>query len=241
MTVNVDTAAPTPSPASTSAPVDWATVPRVNLLPPEILQSRRTAGVKRVLVIAVGATLAVCAAGVLWAQTTVSSAQEDLDAAQARGAQLRAQQAKYAQVPTVLGLIDGIAGAREKSMSRDVLWYGLMSDLAMTTPKGVKLDSMTVSFDQANPGGTPDPLTPAGIGHVDFTGKATRFPDVAAWLEAAATLHGLDGSTLQTATRGDSTSGSSSGTGSTTGPVTFTSTIQVTSTALSHRYDRKAD
>ena len=238
MTVNVDTAAPAPAPGSTSAPVDWAAVPRVNLLPPEILQSRRTAGVKRMLAIAVGATVAVCAAGVLWAQTSVNSAQDDLDAAQARAVQLRAQQAKYAQVPKVLGLIDGIAGAREQSMNRDVLWYGLLSDLAMTTPKGVKLDSLSVTFDQANVvAAQPDPLTPAGLGSVDFTGKATHFPDVAAWLESVGSLHGLAGSTLQTATRGDDTNGDAS----TGGAVQFTSTIQVTSGALSHRYDRKAD
>jgi Tfp pilus assembly protein PilN len=242
MTVNIESGTPAPTaaatPTSTSTPVDWAVVPRVNLLPAEILQARRVSGIKRVLGVAVLATVAVCAGGVVWAQAGVGSAQDDLDAVQAHGAQLRAEQAKYAQVPTVLALIDSATNARQQAMNRDVLWYGLLSDLALTTPKGVKLDSLSVSLDQGT-STAPDPLTPAGIGQVSFTGKATRFPDVAAWLEAVATLHGLDGSTLQTATRGNPDGTSSTVTSG--APISFTSTIQVTSTALTHRYDRKAD
>jgi Tfp pilus assembly protein PilN len=223
-------AAATAAPAVTSARVEWATVPRVDLLPPEIQQDRRLASLKRVLAGAVAATLALCVAAVAWAQAGVSSAQDDLDAAQARGTVLRAQQAPYAQVPKVLGLIDEAAAAREQAMASDVLWYGLLSDLSLTTPKGVKLDSLTVSLDTtAAPPGS-DPLVPAGIGQVDFTGKATHYPDVAAWLESIAGLHGLDGSSLQSATT----------TAAQANVVDFISTIKVTRTALTHRYDRKA-
>ena len=115
----------------------------------------------------------------------------------------------------------------------------MLSDLALTTPKGVKLDTLAVSLDAATgaaatavaavPANT-DPLTPGGIGSVSFSGEAAHFPDVAAWLESVATLHGLDGSTLQSATR-------AAGSG---GLVSFSSTIKVTSKALTHRFDRKA-
>ena len=72
------------------------------------------------------------------------------------GGTLRAQQATYAQVPQVLGLIDAAATAREQALGKDILWYGLLSDLSLTTPKGVKLDSLTVSL---NTTGTPTPTT----------------------------------------------------------------------------------
>ncbi len=220
-----------PAPAVSSARVEWAAVPRVDLLPPEIQQGRRLAALKRVLAGAVAATVVVCVGGVAWAQAGVGSAQDDLDAAQARGATLRAQQVTYAQVPKVLALIDAAGAAREQAMGKDILWYGLLSDLSLTTPEGVKLDSLTVGLDTSGTQApVTDPLVPAGIGEVDFTGKAAHFPDVAEWLESVAGLHGLDGSTLQSAS-------------STTGPgnvVDFTSTIKVTATALTHRYDRKA-
>ena len=239
MTAFPEVSAPgAPTTTTTGARVDWAPVPRVNLLPTEILQARRTAGVKRVLAGAVVLTLAACVGAVVWAQAGVSAAQEDLDATQARGVILRAQQAKYAQVPTTLAVIDATSTAREQAMANDVLWYGLLSDLALTTPKGVTLDTLSITLDAAPVSPAPaaagsagtDPLTPAGIGTVSFSGEAAHFPDVAAWLESVATLHGLDGSTLQNATKA---------TGAAAG-VTFASTIKVTSKALTHRYDRKA-
>jgi Tfp pilus assembly protein PilN len=235
------TAAPQPAPPAptgTTARVDWAPVPRVNLLPPEIVQGRRLTRLKRLLGGALVVVVAGCAAAVVWAQAGVSSAQGDVDAAQARSASLQAEQAKYADVPRVDSLIDTVTTARQTAMSMDVLWYGFLSDLSLTTPKGVSLTSLEVTLnDTSDVTGQPptDPLTPSGIGHVNFSGKADHFVDVAGWLDAVGSVHGLDGSTLQTATRG------TDDTPTTGGPITFTSTVQVTSKALTHRYDRKAD
>ncbi|MGZ4624729.1 MAG: PilN domain-containing protein [Kineosporiaceae bacterium] len=240
MTTYTDVAAPgagsAPEPVST-ARVDWAPVPRVNLLPPEIVQARSLARLKTVLGGVLVVVLASCAGGVAWAQSGVASAQAELDASQARTAILRAEQAKYAQVPRILGLIDSAAAAREQAMKQDVLWYGFLSDLSMTTPSGVQLESLEMTLDVGtSTPPAPDPLTPAGMGQVTFSGKAQHFPDVASWLEAVGTMHGLDGSSLQTATRDPGTGGGKTGQG-----ITFTSTIQVTNKALTHRYDRKAD
>jgi Tfp pilus assembly protein PilN len=229
-----------PSEAVATARVDWAPVPKVNLLPPEIVEGRRLARLKKVLGGGLLVVVAACAGGVAWAEAGVSAAQADLDAAHARGTLLQQEQARYAQVPRILGLIDDAAAARERAMTDDVLWYGFLSDLSLTTPKGVSLQSLEMTLDDGNSSATTsDPLTPAGLGHITFSGKAQHFPDVAAWLEAVATLHGLDGSTLQTATRG--TTGGASGGATGDDGITFTSTIQVTSKALTHRYDRKAD
>lgn len=241
MTTFPDVTAPQPAsaPPSTSTRVDWAPVPKVNLLPSEIVDGRRLVQLKRMLGGALIVVTAACAGAVLWAQAGATSAREEVDAAHARATTLQAEAGKYAQVPGIIGLIDTTTTARQAAMGQDVLWYGFLSELAMTTPKGVSLVSLEVSLDDtAAPSSTQnDPLTPSGIGHVNFSGKANHFPDVAGWLDAVGSVHGLDGSTLQTATRGDS------GSGATTGdqPITFTSTVQVTSKALTHRYDRKAD
>jgi Tfp pilus assembly protein PilN len=240
------TASPQPGPApepttgtstTSSTRVEWAPVPRVNLLPPEIVDGRRLGQLKRLF----GGTLVVvaagCAAAVVWAQLGVSSAQDEVDAAQARAASLQAEQAKYAEVPRIDSLIDTATTARQSALSSDVLWYGFLSDLSLTTPKGVSLISLEMTLDDSStPSSAPaDPLTTSGIGHVNFSGKASHFVDIASWLNAVSSVHGLDGSTLQTATRGVA------GSAPTSGPITFTSTVQVTSKALSHRYDRKAD
>jgi hypothetical protein len=242
MTTYPDVTAPqqgAPAPSSTSTRVDWAPVPKVNLLPPEILEGRRLTQLKRVLGGVLVVVAAGCAGAVVWAQAGVSSAQDEVDAAQARAATLQAQQAKYAEVPRITGLIDTATTARQTAMGQDVLWYGFLSELSMTTPKGVSLVSLEVALDDSSqPSGPPaDPLTPSGIGHVTFSGKAGQFPDIAGWLDAVGGIDGLDGSSLQTATRGDGQAGAATP----AGPITFTSTVQVTSKALTHRYDRKAD
>jgi hypothetical protein len=242
MTTYPDVTAPqqvAPAPSSTSTRVDWAPVPKVNLLPPEIVEGRRLARLKRVLGGVLVVAAAGCAGAVVWAQAGVSSAQDEVDAAQARATTLQAQQAKYAEVPRVTGLIDTATTARQTAMGQDVLWYGFLSELSMTTPKGVSLVSLEMILDDSAqpPGPADDPLTPSGIGHVSFSGKATHFPDIAGWLDAVGGIDGLDGSTLQTATRGDAQAAPTTA----DGPITFTSTVQVTSKALTHRYDRKAD
>jgi Tfp pilus assembly protein PilN len=243
MTTFPDVTAPqqgaAPAPTSTSTRVDWAPVPKVNLLPPEIMEDRRLARLKRVLAGLLVVAVAGCAGAVVWAQASVNSARDEVQAAQTRAATLQAQQAKYAKVPRITSLIDTTTTARQTALGQDVLWYGFLSELSMTTPKGVSLVSLEVGLDDNSepPGPSDDPLTPSGIGHVSFSGKASHFPDIAGWLDAVGTVHGLDGSTLQTATRGEADApATTSG-----GPITFTSTVQVTSKALTHRYDRKAD
>jgi hypothetical protein len=227
-----------PTPTTTSTRVDWAPVPKVNLLPPEIVASRRLGGLKRVLGGVLVVAVAGCAGAVVWAQASVGSAQDEVETAEARATTLQALQTKYAKVPRITSLIDTAATARQTAMGQDVLWYGFLSELSMTTPKGVSLVSLEVTLDDSAEPSRPaaDPLAPSGIGHVTFSGKASHFPDIAGWLDAVGTVNGLDGSTLQTATRGEANAPSTTG-----GPITFTSTVQVTSKALTHRYDRKAD
>lgn len=211
--------------------VDWAPVPKVNLLPPEILDGRRFRGVQRVLAAAVLVTVAAGGAVFVWSLHEVSVARAELETTKARTAQLRTEEAKYADVPRVLAQVEQATKAREAALGRDVLWYRFFDDLAAATPQSVSLTNVAVAMDAGGTvTGPADPLTPAGLGTVSFTGAGDRFPDVSAWLDSVASLDGLDGSTLQSATR-------SAGGG---GPVTFTSKIVVAETALSHRFDGKA-
>lgn len=231
--------------------VDWAPVPRVNLLPPEILESRRFARTQRLLGTAVAGTLVVSCAAVAWSQVGVTNAREELEVVQVRTVALQAQEARYADVPALLAQVAAARDARERAMSRDVLWYRFLNDLSRTTPPAVVLTSLNMTMNGSTPGAAPaagggagtagagaataqpDPLVSTGIGQVTFAGRAERFPAVAAWLESVATLSGLDGSTLRTATQEPDTAAAR-------GTVNWTSVIQVAPAALSHRFDRKA-
>jgi hypothetical protein len=218
--------------SAASARIEWAPVPKVNLLPPEILQARRLSRVKQLLGGAVGAVVLLCVGATVWAQAGASAAQDQLDGVRARGAALRAEQERYAAVPKLLNLIQSAGAARERAMSQDVLWYAFLSDLSVTTPKGITLNGLQVSLNQGPIGS--GSLAPSGFATVTFTGSARQATDVAEWLDAVARIHGVDGSTLQSVTREDTTGGEDSA-------LSFTTAATVTSKALTHRYDRKAD
>jgi len=250
-------AAPTPPPATgpTSASPRWSPVPQVNLLPPEILADRRFRRLKGILIgVAVGVLL-LCAAGAVWAQGQVSAAQADLAAMQDQGRRLEQEQARYADVPRTLAELDRVKVARETAMGADVLWYQFLGDLALNTPAQTELSSVVIAVN----GGTAvapasaSLLEPAGLGTVKVTGKALSFVDVASWLDDVDKVHGLAGSGLESASKGQESTASTDG--GATAPaggadagsasaaeqgVKFIGSAVVVPAALSHRYDRKA-
>jgi Tfp pilus assembly protein PilN len=219
--------------------VDWAPVPRVNLLPQEILEARGFRKVQARLAVAVVATLLLAVGAVVVGQLQVNSARNGLDQAAAQTTILQRQAARYTQVPRLIAAVAAAKASRETAMGQDVLWYRLLSDIAIAAPSNVWLTTMSVSLS-TTPGAAAstsaasgsDPLVPIGIGTVTVAGTADSFPDVSAWLDSVVRVRGLEGSTLQTATRANT-----SGTG---GQIQFTSQIVIMNAALSHRYDRKA-
>jgi Tfp pilus assembly protein PilN len=229
--------------------VEWAPVPKVNLLPQEILDARRFRKVQFRLAFAVVATILLIAGGIVWAQFEVARAQEALDVTAAQTSLLRRQESRYAEVPKLTSAVAAAKSARETALAQDMLWYRLMSDIALATPSNVWLTTMNVNVSavgstatassakssgsaSASGAAAADPLVPTGIGNVTVTGTAASYPDVAAWLEAIVRVRGLAGSTLQTVTR--------AGGASTGGELQFTSQIVIDTNALSHRYDQKA-
>ncbi|MBI4941630.1 MAG: PilN domain-containing protein [Actinobacteria bacterium] len=223
------------APAGGGVRVDWAPVPKVNLLPREVLDARAFRRVQKLLAGAVVGTVAVAGLAFAWSLHGVQVAQADLDVSRARTAQLHTEEAKYADVPRVLSRVEQAKAARTAALGSDVLWYRFFDDLAAATPDTVSLTNVTVAMDTSGaPTTATDPLTPSGLGAVTFTGGGDRFPDVSTWLESVGSVDGLDGSTLQSATR------SAGGGTADDGPVTFSSKIVIDSSALSHRFDGKA-
>ena len=248
--------------AVTVGRVEWAPVPRVNLLPEEILAARGFRKVQLRLALAVVTTILLASGAVFWAQGQVSDARADLETTTARSAALQQEETRYAEVPRLTAAVASAKALREQALRQDMLWYRLMSDVALATPSNVWLTTMEVSLNttagapvgsaaSAGSAGSPagstgsagsagsagaagglDPLLPPGIGKMTVTGTAANYPDVATWLDSIARVHGLDGSTLRTVTRENAV-----GKG---GKLTFTTEIVIVSAALSHRYDQKA-
>jgi Tfp pilus assembly protein PilN len=220
-------------------PVTWAPVPRVNLLPIEIVEGRRFRRNQVFLGIAVVATIAVAAAGMLLAQRSVTSANDQLTASQAKVLVLQTEQARFAAVPKVIALVDAATAARTQALGTDVLWYRYLNDLNGALPAGVRLTAITLTMNavtatstgtaatSAPAAASTNPLSQPGAGTITLAGTADHYADVSSWLEALDKITGFSSSSLTSATKGD------------TG-IIFSSGAVITSDALSGRYDKKA-
>lgn len=173
-----------------------ATLPRVNLLPPEVESARRFRKVQVGLGAGIAASAVVVGALVLMANGQVNDARDSLDAAKSRGVALQAEQAKYADVPKVYAAVEARQAQLAQAMSKEIRWSYFLNDLSLRTPAKVWLTQMTVTENvdtiaaTAAATATPTYGTP-GIGTITFQGKGYTHNDVAAWLRALAGQPGL--------------------------------------------------
>jgi hypothetical protein len=206
------------------------TLPRVNLLPPEVHQARKV----RQLRVGLGAGVAVVAlavAGVYLLQVqNANNAKDELAKAQAQGLVLQGQKAQFVQVPQILGAIESAENARQTAMSQDVQWYRYLNDFSYVTPKRAWINTFEITLASASQVST-TPLAHSGVATVTVTGAAMQHNDVAAWLDSVAKERGWTDAyfTDSEKVKINDTVG-----------VKWNSTATVTADALSHRYDRKA-
>ena len=215
-----------------------ATLPRVNLLPPEIGEQRRFRKVQAGLGAGVLAAVGVVVAFTLLANAAVSDAQSDVDAATAKQAQLQEQRAQYAEVPLVYAQVEAAEAQLGQAMGKEVRWSYFLNDLSLKVPGKVWLTSMTVTQNVEDAAAAAVVAVPAtgtylttGIGTVTFQGNGYAHNDVAAWLDALAKQKGLTQAYFSNSTKEKI---------GTERAVTFTSQATVTEEALSKRYTQKA-
>ena len=217
-----------------------ATLPRVNLLPPEIAEQRRFRKVQAGLGAGVLTALGVVGALTLLANGAVNDAQSDLDAAKAEQGRLQAQQAQYAEVPVVYAQVEAAQAQLSQAMGKEIRWSYLLNDISLKVPGKVWLTSMTVTqdVDGAAAATAAAPTVPgtgeylqAGLGSVTFQGMGYAHNDVAAWLDKLAKQEGL--------TQPYFTNSAKEAIGSES-VVNFTSQATITEEALSERYVQKA-
>ena len=174
---------------STAPPVGTGlvTLPRVNLLPPEIAEATRFRRIQMGLGGGLLAAVGVVALLYVGAAGSVTDAQSELDNATATGTQLKAEAAKYADVTGVYAQAAAAEAMLTQAMGEEVRYSTFLNALSLTVPDNVWVRS--VIFSQA-------PVPPAlgstepGIGTVTFSGVGFKHEDVAVWLESLATQAG---------------------------------------------------
>jgi Tfp pilus assembly protein PilN len=208
-----------------------STLPRVNLLPPEIVEAGRLRSVQLSMGAAVVAALVVV--GGLWvvANQQAQSEQEKLDAAAVRQATVSKQVTSLAPVAAVYNQVDQRRQLLETALGGDVQWSQYLTDLSLTIPDNVWLTSMTVSPQTATAGTGGTAGTADQIANISFAGTALQHDDVALWLESLAKQKGYTSAYFNSST--EKVVGAST-------VVDFSSTVVVTREALSGRYLQNA-
>ncbi len=230
---------------------DGVPVPRVNLLPPELLERRALSRLGRGLGAAVLATVLIGAGVGYLGGNGGNEAQGSLDSATAQNVRLQKQVNSLAPAATALAQAQSTQTSLRAALANEVLWSRYLDQLKLQLPHGVRYSSVQVapvtSTGGVATGGSAPVALPRPVGGgLNASGGTSGSSNGAAI--ATITLNGVGESQNAVADLLQSLGSvpqfanvylTSSTAGTTPGSqlVTFVITADVTGNALSHRYD----
>lgn len=215
------------------------TLPRVNLLPPEVIERRQVRKAKTGVGVASLLVVGLVGGLFLLASAQKSNAEEELATEQARTAELRQEEAKYAEVPRIIASVEAARTARAQALQNDVNVALVLNNIASVYPATVWMDTMSIQINDSSETAAPtatDALAETGIGTFQFTGKTYEngkhtHNSVAAWLESLDNVTEVSSPRLQQSTLSEVDSKI---------VTSFQNTGVLNEQALTHRYDGEA-
>ena len=168
-----------------------STLPRVNLLPPEIGERKRLqqvqAGVVVAVIVAVGAVVTLDMTG----SHKVTDAKTQLQSATSESRALSRQLATYNDVNTTAAQLAASQAILAQATATRVEWSGYLADLSEVLPSATWLTNLSMS-EQAAPGSLVSPSQASGtVGTLTFAGVALKYGDLANWLDSLQPVTGL--------------------------------------------------
>lgn len=209
---------------------------RIDLLPEAYAAKQRER--RSIAIVIVAALLVILLLIVWWVAlgTQLSSANNDLAAAQDRNATLQEKINKLQSFADLQTEAQTKVEALQRVMAGDVDWPAILTEVAMVIPGEVWLTNLTTSAG-ATEGSEPvptetnpirvAPVTPA-FGRIHFAGCSLTMPGVAKWLIRLDTVKEFSGIWLNSATA-EPDSGC---------PIQFDSTLELGDKAASERFTR---
>lgn len=169
----------------TSTTTTSSTLPRVNLLPPEIQERKRLQQVQAAVLVGV---LAVAGGvGYFYYEGThkVSDAKQQLASASSQNAQLTRQLATFNDVKATAAQLGASEALLTQATSSEVRWSEYLADFGFL-PRNSWMTSLNVS-SALSPGTLTSPSqATSDIGTVTISGFSMKYPDLATWLDSLA-------------------------------------------------------
>jgi len=171
-------------------------VSQVNLLPPELLERAARKQRTRLVVLAGCAVLGLIALFYVFQIFRLSSANSDLEAQQARNAQLTAQIASLSQYADLQKELKDKQGVLDGILANQFLWSSALNDVSRVIPDDAALDSFDGQITAVT--GTPAGSTtttvtgtnPNVVGQITFSGTALDIRTIATWLNQLESVKG---------------------------------------------------
>jgi Tfp pilus assembly protein PilN len=190
--------------------VGTPTLPRVNLLPPEIAEARTLKQYRFAAAGGVAATAVLVGVFYWHAHGGVATAQASLDASNAKTAALRTQLASYQSVTQIRSQVDSAKQTLATALAPQVLWSRYLQDMSVSLPGNYWFNTvvMTTGSGGTAPaaGTTASPLSdPSPVGTLTLTGTAVSHYDVADLLRSLAKEQGMSSSPVVLSSAEDAT------------------------------------
>lgn len=168
-------------------------LPQVNLLPSDISDARSLKRLKGVLAAVLALVLVVIGGATFVASTSVSDAQERVDAENRETTRLQTEQRKYAEVPVILQRYSDTSNALFRASVGEIMWVPVIDAVTATLPKDVEVRKLVVESwtpTEGAPSGT-DPAQIGGMARLAFELASETRPQVAALLAGLEDLPGF--------------------------------------------------
>ena len=198
-------------------------MPRVNLMPPEIAERVELQRLKGACAAALVVSSLVVAGLYYQGQGAINSANSDLNAAQTQQTSEQAAVNRLAPVAQAYAQVAVAKATVAEALGGEIRWASKLNDLSLSIPAGVWLTNMGLSSGAGSAGA----LVSSGVAVLTFQGMAASRDQVATWLDSLVTEHGYANpyvSSTQEVVVGERVL------------ISFTSTVTVTTAALSGRY-----
>jgi type IV pilus assembly protein PilN len=216
------------------APTQWGTMPGWNvvadLTPPELINTRFLAVLRRRIVVALVAVVVLCAAGYVYATSQANTASDAADAATSDTLALQHQAAQYAGISQIQASVDGIRAQVAQVMADDVDIPHVIASVRAALPNTMSIQSLTLTITAvagtAAAAGTTglDASGQPQIGTITMTGSGRTLDDLPAFVDKLSVIPGVI-NVLPSSNQ------------VTSGIAQFSVTLTLTDKLYSHRYD----
>lgn len=204
-----------------------ATLPRVNLLPPELEERKKL----RQIQFGLGIIVVAAVGGVVYfyqhAAGATTDAQARIDSATAQQTSLQHKLQGLSDVSQTAATVNAREALLGQATATEVHWSGVLNDLSVNIPDNVWLTKMSLQESVAPGSAANQAGVPVQLGGITFTGTARSHDDVATWLEKV-----VGPATANQYLTNPFYSSSTQGFIDTTSVANFSSTVDVTSGAL---------